>query len=364
MVSRRINLPEYLDDRATKLANRHGIKTEEELRSLIERGLNPSPYEGKHLAIWAISCLFTAWLVAVFLRAVPLPDVPIQSGPTAPEVHWFREVLQLLLPWPVTIMVVVYFVFGSPWGLSNLVAIFSLFRKVKLFGAEFELNERVKAKVESAANDISEILHDYKTRVDAETARLVAQYQISRKLGSFADEHFIKKFGRERVGRDFRCTIHIADPINEANLYQLVDYHPGGGGAGRTFSERFGIIGKVWRSGETFVVGELLKDGGANLTEEQKIARIIEDWGMNRAEAERALERPSYACMLLEDKDGAKIGTLYLDSKITKAFTLENESEDKIRNSFEEKGTELVESVAKVVDGLSSLRLRVDTSFR
>jgi hypothetical protein len=48
--------------------------------------------------------------------------------------------------------------------------------------------------------------------------------------------------------KGLRATIHINDVIFPDYLYQLVDYYPGDGGAHRRFSQRYGIIGRSWRS--------------------------------------------------------------------------------------------------------------------
>src|SRR5262249_55525434 len=102
-------------------------------------------------------------------------------------------------------------------------------------------------------------------------------------------------------------------------LYQMLDYYPKGEGSFRHFSNRYGIIGKVWRSGKSQQVGNLLDGLSADATQDEKIARIMQDWGMNRREAERAVERPSYICFLLEHH-GTKVGLVYMDSKEKDAF--------------------------------------------
>lgn len=127
------------------------------------------------------------------------------------------------------------------------------------------------------------------------------------------------------MGENFRCTVHIADPVHEGHLYQLLDYYPEGGGAFRSYSDRYGIIGKVWRSEQSQIVGNLLPNLPAETPREQMIAIITRDWGMTKREADRALKKPSYVCLLLEHEND-KLGVLYMDSGKQEAFTMPSET--------------------------------------
>ncbi len=168
----------------------------------------------------------------------------------------------------------------SPSAFTTLLDIFSLFRRVKLFGAEIELSENTRRKLQSATDEIAVALRDYNKRVAQEAARLVSRHQIERELAKFVDDEVFVRFGRESLGDTFRCTIHIPDPVQEGYLYQLLNYYPPQGGRPyRSFSDRYGIIGKVWRSEVPEIVGTLLRELPAHATQEQKIIRITRDWG-------------------------------------------------------------------------------------
>jgi hypothetical protein len=47
--------------------------------------------------------------------------------------------------------------------------------------------------------------------------------------------------------KNFRATIHVPDVVFAGYLYQAIDYVPDGGGSGRRWSERYGILGRAWR---------------------------------------------------------------------------------------------------------------------
>jgi transcriptional regulator with GAF, ATPase, and Fis domain len=166
----------------------------------------------------------------------------------------------------------------------------------------------------------------------------------------------LAKYGRANVGNGYRCTIHIPDPINDANLYQLLDYHPIGTGQFRTFSERYGIIGKVWRTGEPLLFNQV-DNLPATAPTEAKLENIMSNWGMNRREAERALRRPSSICLPLEHGSN-KVGVLYVDSDIRDAFPNTPDAElETFRNAA---NAQLSSVLDEIIDELSSLKLGLD----
>jgi hypothetical protein len=147
-------------------------------------------------------------------------------------------------------------------------------------------------------------------------------------------------------------------------LYQLLDYHPAGGGQSRTFSERFGIIGKVWRTEKSLSFNHVDRqvnpgdDQSADAPMDKKLENIMSNWGMSRREAEHAMSRPSSICMLLEH-DGEKVGILYIDSDIPEAFP--DTSETELEELREKANTELAPILDEIIDELSSLRLGLRT---
>jgi hypothetical protein len=120
--------------------------------------------------------------------------------------------------------------------------------------------------------------------------------------------------------KNFRCTVHVPDPMFDRYLYQLLNYYPIGGGAGRALPDRYGIIGKVWRSGLPQVVGQLLKGKKTPIVTEEDISKIALEWGLNKSEARAVALKVSYACAVVKYKN-IRVGIFYMDSTDFNAFS-------------------------------------------
>ncbi|KRR01652.1 hypothetical protein CP49_21815 [Bradyrhizobium valentinum] len=252
-------------------------------------------------------------------------------------------------------MIGLWIVARSESFLWLILGIFGSLRRIKLFGAEIELNEQTKRKIQSAAGEIDAALEEYKGRVDKEVARTVARYQIEQALSNLIDSDEVKSFVAER-SKTFRCTIYIPDPIRYGRLYQLVDYCPSGAGRARTFSVRYGVIGRVWRTEVPTQEGDLLPPSapGEVRTHEQEIDAVMSNWGMNRREAESALKHRSYFCCPLIHEN-SKVGLLYMDSTERDAFDHEQ------RVAVIEKATSAMGPlVSKTLDDLSTVALQIE----
>jgi hypothetical protein len=75
--------------------------------------------------------------------------------------------------------------------------------------------------------------------------------------------------------KGLRGTIHVNDVIFPDYLYQLVDYYPAGGGAHRRFSQRYGIIGRSWRSKTSHGTGDAFVGAGGSVQALYSIALAI-----------------------------------------------------------------------------------------
>jgi hypothetical protein len=136
----------------------------------------------------------------------------------------------------------------------------------------------------------------------------------------------------------------------------LIDYCPSGSGRSRTFSVRYGIIGRVWRTEVPTQEGDLLPpvSPGTTRTHEEEIDVVMSNWGMNRREAESALKHRSYFCCPLI-YENSKVGLLYMDSSKKDAFDL-----GKQEVVLEKAKVELAPIVSKTLDDLSSVALQLD----
>jgi len=158
--------------------------------------------------------------------------------------------------------------------------------------------------------------------------QLRARYQIDALVGELSIQ--IAKAIGERCPEDFRLTVYVPDLVFENQLYQLVEYHDKYGKrisddrTGRTFSIRYGIIGRVWRSGVPEVEDELLS------AEDQKLIKNTSDideverfiarrWGLTLYEAARVRPYQSYGAIRIE-RGGGSPGLIYFDSREKSAF--------------------------------------------
>jgi hypothetical protein len=216
---------------------------------------------------------------------------------------WIRWLGDLLprIAWPMIGSLLVLYLVFSPNAPRRLARLFKPFRSFKLLGAEFVLSEEAAKEL---AVDAEEAFATYRKRAKREYDLLVDAYDIRSKLENVLEHIWGGKKGIGKT-KDFRSTIHVRDILFDEGLYQLLDYYPRGGGGGRTKSIRFGIIGKVWRSGSSLVQDEVSTDP----------ADLILDWGMTREEAEAAgLGRKSFVCVLLRDSTKTPVGLFYIDA--------------------------------------------------
>jgi hypothetical protein len=362
-----------LDQKLKDIAAKQRKTVDGILPSLVADGARHAEYGLFRRAIHSLlAAVPTALVVVTVLLLVKIvADIPVPA-PISDDIllrglHWLRVAIVSMFPWPITIIVAFWFLFGRPSAFTRLLDVFRMFRRVRILGTEIELNEETRSKIQSATSEITDALEEYKKRVSDEMKRLASRHQLDGALGSFVDKQIIERFTREQIGSEYRCTIHVPDPVSERRLSQLLDYYPKGGGAFRTFSERYGIIGKVWRTENSEVVGTLFAGLPSGATPEQKIERIMRDWGMERREAERALDRPSYLCFLLKHDD-RKLGVIYMDSKKEDAFGTGGSAanagkvtgaEETVEAIQQEANKLLAPKIAKLFDDLAPVSIRI-----
>jgi hypothetical protein len=267
-----------------------------------------------NFARWGGSVLLTALLAALFtvlLLRFAFEWQP-QSAPTVlPPIAqdalmliqklfvYIGSLVTKLFPWPFVLLVGLYLLFRSPSAFVLIVGIMRFLRKIKLLGAEVELTEQTRRQIRGAARDLESALKEYREEINVEIERYVSRQQLYSVMRTLAEEKIKEGLPDKRLPENFRCTIHIADLVLKGHLYQMLNYYPSGAGHGRSFSERYGIIGKVWRSKNPMVVNTLLKGIPSTASDEDKISKITEEWGMTPDEAKNALSRPSYACCIV-----------------------------------------------------------------
>jgi hypothetical protein len=226
--------------------------------------------------------------------------------------------------WPVVVLLLVLPFVVTRRGRLMLSALASRVKGVKAFGVEVDLSEQAAVQAKASLEDI---FASYRARIKTEFDRKVYAYRITNTLENILERVFIPELKtywkrRTRKGRPprFRCTIHVPDLLFDGALYQLVDYYPSGGGRGRAYSDRYGIIGVSWRLRRDRYQGTVSKESDD----------LVLLWAMTRQEATAAGHgRQSFACILLEERSqvagstntgGGPVGILYLDSEVENAF--------------------------------------------
>jgi len=222
--------------------------------------------------------------------------------------NWIKESWLLVFSWPVIVLIIALILLLNKNASQRLSAIFRGFKSFKLFGAEFVLSEENAKQVSQSSYDT---FKSYRNQANVQYKRLIEVHDLRSKMEQVLstvplnDKIFLKNVP------GLRCTIHIPDVIFTQSMYQLMDYYPSGGGSGRAWSFRYGIIGKAWRSGESTTQGSVSTD------EEE----LISKWGMTREEASAAARyRKSFSCVILRDEHETAVAIFYMDSTEKNAF--------------------------------------------
>jgi Sec-independent protein translocase protein TatA len=233
----------------------------------------------------------------------------------------------------------------SPWGLIVLLAIC-----VVLWGPEWIREAITSSKWEFSGIKFEGATSSISFRKDLSAVERIA-YQTNKELAeAYSSAHEFARQLRERnkiedlmgpltreivnlIGSrcppDFRLTLYVPDFVFSDRLYQFTEYYNregeirGESRFGRTFSIRYGIIGRVWRSGVPEIEGQLIPqseiDQLPNPSQEELERFIARRWGLSLSEAIHVKDYNSYGAIRLE-RAGRSVGLIYFDSKQKDAF--------------------------------------------
>lgn len=184
-----------------------------------------------------------------------------------------------------------------------------LIRKVSAGGVEMEISSEA---VDEIRDKLRGSFRELVGSAREEFERMADLQNLDRHLEAVVEHALLPKIASGKPA-GMRATIHVRDIVFRDYLYQLVDYYPLGGGAHRRFSQRYGIIGRSWRSGKSHGTGNAFGELASTET-------LIEQWGMTRDETHGILNtRPSCLSVLLR-VDSVPVGLLYVDSTARDAF--------------------------------------------
>lgn len=193
---------------------------------------------------------------------------------------------------------------GLPGILS---AVASRVRRVNAFGVELELNAESAARVRAT---IEEVFGDYRNQINRAFDRLVRIHGVTEAHQRTVDAAVAVL--NDEAKDSYRSTLYVRDALFLDRLYQLVDYHPRGRGRGRTFSVRYGIVGRAWRLDR-----DQLEEDVPPTVEE-----LVTKWGMTREEAAGAGHgHRSFAAVVLRNSTKHRVGLLYIDAEPAGAFS-------------------------------------------
>ena len=221
----------------------------------------------------------------------------------------------VLLGWPLALLLIIWSLFKSPGVPRRMKELVSNFKTLEVAGFKLERADEVRANVEDNIADYRQQVKDLYDQVI--TKKNLVQ-KVTRLFGP--NSKILEEINKARksvdpnalVLRDYRCTIHVPDLLFADTFYQLLDYVPAQPNQvtrGRTWSYRFGFIGRTWRTEKSTIAGV-----SANIDD------LIDEWGMTRDEANGAQDRKSFLGILIKDDDGEAVGLFYMDSKEEEAF--------------------------------------------
>jgi hypothetical protein len=223
--------------------------------------------------------------------------------------------------WPFIALVVLLFV--GPRRLRALIARLGRFRGV---GIEVEFNPEAAEKVRGS---VSGTIGDFIRVADRAYARHAVAFAVRNHLGLA----LARALPTITAGspREYRATVHVPDVVYADYMYQLLNYFPSGGGAARRFSQRRGILGKVWRLDKSIGVGDVIAYDRPRGNSDPEQA-LVSEWSMTREEVRGWHHKPrkSFLCVVLripyeqsgqeQVVPGRQVGVFYIDSRDENAF--------------------------------------------
>ena len=290
----------------------------------------------------AFSILAVILLLTVLFSALGIPagTPPISVGGSiafifangvVPVLTVIGEMLKSLSPWGViTIIVICVLLWGPDWIRSTISSSkWELPGGFKFDGSQASVSfQKELGEAERIVQRANRELEEAYSAAHTFASQLRTHYDIP-SLASLAAVKVASLIGN-RCPPDFRLTIYIPDLVFSDRLYQFTQYYDregrpiSNGVVGRTFSIRYGIIGRVWRSGVAEIEGELIsKSEAVQMSESPTDAEmerfIARRWGLTLSEAIHVKSYNSYGAIRLERAD-KQIGLLYFDSKLKNAF--------------------------------------------
>jgi hypothetical protein len=237
-----------------------------------------------------------------------------------------------------------------------------------VFGFGVELSEQIR-ELHREADDLARIIPRVKDNMARELRTRVEEMKVEAAFVGAVKAIGIelKSLNPEFQPTKARATIHIEDPLFVGQLTQALEYVNGDGEilpgqkAGRSYSTRRGIVGRVWRSGIAELRGvaptstELQRSEALSAAE--TIPHIAQIWGMTIDEAKRAAEY--HSCLGVPFRYASeKRAVFYMDSKLKEAFVPDSERDKFIARIIDIIGSHSIDTaIGDLVSGIPGNRI-------
>jgi hypothetical protein len=316
--------------------------------------------------ILLLSILFVVLDVPHGFYAVTLRSLiaDVFSAVFVPFIVFVAEIVKSLFPWAILVILALLLIAWGPDRVGQILLSANFeFAGVKFVGGAaapeaFKKGMGDAQKIVAKANE--EIKEAY-AAAKIYVSELRQRHQIDKLVADLSSQ--IASIIGERCPDDYRLTLYVPDLVFSDRLYQLVEYYDkegqrsSDGKSGRTFSIRYGMIGRVWRSGVAEVEGELISAEDRRQLGDTPDVRELEKfiarrWGLTLDEAVRVRPYPSYGAIRVE-RGEKPLGVVFFYSKKKNAFF-----DAETRSKKENAGAEVRKKIQAAVQD-SSLALRL-----
>jgi hypothetical protein len=254
----------------------------------------------------------------------------VYSNAVVPILVLFGDVVRSLSPWGIIFIIALCtFLWGPLWVRQAVTS-----AKWEIGAVKFDPTGRQAAflnelgEVERVVDNANREIHDAYLAARSFASQLRDAHDIQTLVGKVALR--VSEIIGPTCPDDFRLTLYVPDFVFSDRLYQFTEYYDKKGSratdgrAGRTFSVRYGIIGRVWRSGVHEIEGELISEEDKRQlpsphTADDIIRFIARRWGLGLDEAKRVSQYNSYGAIRLDSVE-KKLGIVYFDSKSKEVF--------------------------------------------
>lgn len=270
---------------------------------------------------------------------MPACDIPFW----APLLHWAAPIVASFFPWPILILVVLFF---SPvrTALNSFVTGFAALPRavtaINVAGMKINLDPSKAKELLTLSSEV--VYADFNRVIDREVERLKIWPMFEKVIDQALKPLVDKSLLTPDDPFQYRVTLHMPDTIQPESLYQLIEYYPAGPfpeTRGRRKSIRFGAIGKAWR----------LQRSEYSPTVPTQHDKLVEHWGMTGEEADQAGRgRQTFLAIIMTDNSNKPLGIFYMDA--THPKLLGDKSSEEIAAAILKvcASSKLVENLVKV----------------